>query len=90
VSHAVGVVPGTLGQILVDVRLENRCGRDLGPFDVWFWVGGYREGDLIETVRGHPFDPIPREGQGNAAIVLPGSIDWYDRIDVQVIAPGAP
>jgi len=90
VSYAVGVVPGTLGQILIDVRLENRCGRGLGPLDVWFWVGGYRQGDLIESVRGHPFDPIPREGEGNAAIVLPGSIDWYDRIDVRVVSPGTP
>jgi hypothetical protein len=74
----------------VDIRLENRCGRDLGPLDVWLWVGGYRQGDLVQTVRGHPFDPIPRDGTGTATIVLPGSIDWYDRIEVQVIAPGAP
>jgi len=90
VSYAVGVVPGRLGGVLVDIRLENRCGRDLGPLDVWFWVGGFRQGDLVQTVRGHPFDPIPRDGEGKAAIVLPGSIDWYDRIEVRVMAPSRP
>lgn len=89
VTYSAGVLPGSLGRILVDIRAENRCGRDLGPLDVWFWVGGYRQGDLIQSVRGHPFDPIPRDGEGKAAIVLPGSIDWYDRIDVRVMAPGA-
>ena len=89
VTYSAGVLPGTPGRILVDVRLENHCGRDLGPLEVWFWVGGYRQGDLVQSVRGHPFDPIPRGGEGKASIVLPGSIDWYDRIDVQVIAPGA-
>jgi hypothetical protein len=88
--YSAGVLPGTLGQILVDIRAENRCGRDLGPLDVWFWVGGYRQGDLIQSVRGHPFDPIPQGGEGKAAIVLPGSIDWYDRIDVWVVSPGEP
>jgi hypothetical protein len=87
-TYSAGVLPGTLGRILVDIRLENRCGRDLGPLDVWFWVGGYRQGDLVQSVRGHPFDPIARGEEGKASIVLPGSIDWYDRIDARVIAPG--
>jgi hypothetical protein len=90
VSYSAGVVPGTLNGVLIDIRAENRCGRDLGPLDVWFWVGGYHNGDLVQTVRGHPFDPIPRDGDGKATIVLPGSIDWYDRIEVRVTAPGAP
>jgi hypothetical protein len=89
-KYSAGVLPGTLGRILVDIRLENRCGRDLGPLDVWFWVGGYRQGDLVQSVRGHPFDPIARGEEGKASIVLPGSIDWYDRIDVQVLTPNLP
>ncbi|HVN31875.1 MAG TPA: hypothetical protein VMT45_07800 [Thermoanaerobaculaceae bacterium] len=89
-TYSAGVLPGTLGQILVDIRLENHCGRDLGPLDVWFWVGGFRQGDLVQSVRGHPFDPIARGEEGKASIVLPGSIDWYDRIDARVIAPGTP
>ncbi len=31
VSYSAGVVPGTLGGVLVDIRAENHCGRDLGP-----------------------------------------------------------
>jgi hypothetical protein len=89
-TYETGVLPGTLGGILVDVRLENRCGRDLGPLEVWFWVGGFRQGDLVQSVRGHPFDPIARGHEGKASIVLPGSIDWYDRIEVHVIRPGGP
>lgn len=89
VSYSAGVVPGTLGGVLVDIRAENHCGRDLGPLDVWFWGGGYRNGELVQSVRGHPFDPIQRDGEGKATIVLPGSIDWYDRIEVRVIVPGA-
>lgn len=88
--YSADVLPGTLGQILVDIRLENRCERDLGPLDVWFWVGGYRQGDLVQSVRGHPFDPIARGAEGRASIVLPGSIDWYDRIDVHLMGPGGP
>jgi hypothetical protein len=90
ISYSAGYVPGRLGGVLVDIRAENRCGRDLAPLDVWFWVGGFHQGDLVQTVRGHPFDPIPRNGEGKAAIVLPGSIDWYDRIEVRVIAPSGP
>jgi hypothetical protein len=82
VKYSVGILPGSLGRILVDVRLENRCGRDLTPLEVWFWVGGYRHGELVQSVSGHPFDPIARDGEGKASIVLPGSIDWYDRIEV--------
>lgn len=89
-TYEAGIHPGTVGGILVDVRLQNRCGRDLGPLEVWFWVGGFREGALVQSVRGHPFDAIPRNGEGKAAIVLPGSIDWYDRIEVQLIAPSGP
>jgi hypothetical protein len=88
-KYSVGVLPGTLGRILVDVRLENRCGRDLTPLEVWFWVGGYRHGELVQSVSGHPFDPIARDGEGKASIVLPGSIDWYDRIEVRPMPPDA-
>lgn len=84
-TYGAGVLPGTLGQILVDVRLENNCGRDLAPLEVWIWAGGYREGALVQSVRGHPFDPIPSDGEGRVSVVLPGSLDWYDRIDVSVV-----
>ncbi|HUK12780.1 MAG TPA: hypothetical protein VLW17_05715 [Thermoanaerobaculaceae bacterium] len=79
--------PVALGQVLVDVDAVNRCGRDLGPLDVWFEVAGYRHGDLVQTTRGHLLDPLPRDGEGHAAIALAGSYDWYDRVDVRVITP---
>ena len=78
-------LPGTLGRILVDLQLENHCGRDLAPLEVWFWVAGFRHGQLVQAVRGHPFDPIPRDGEEDVHIALPGSIDWYDRIEVRVL-----
>ncbi len=89
-SQSVGVLPGSAGRILVDVDLKNGCGRDLAPLDVWFEVDGYRQGDLVQSVRGHPFDAIERGGEGKAHIVLPGSIDWYDRIEVHPVPPGTP
>jgi hypothetical protein len=90
VQYSASMLPSAPGQVLVDIRAENRCGRDLGPLDVWFWVGGYRQEDLVQSVRGHPFDPIPSGGDGKAVIALPGSIDWYDRIEVRVVQPGSP
>jgi hypothetical protein len=75
---------------MVDVRASNHCGRDLGPLEVWFRVSGYRQGDLVQSVLGHPFDPLPRDGETEVHIVLPGSIDWYDRIEVQVTPPSSP
>jgi hypothetical protein len=87
VRYSVGVLPGTLGRILVDVRLDNRCGRDLTPLEVWFRVDGYRHGELVQSVSGHPFEAIARDGEGKASIVLSGSIDWYDRIDVYPAPP---
>ncbi len=87
-TWSVGTIPRKLGGILVDVDLRNGCGRDLAPLDVWFQVNGYRHGDLVQSVRGHPFDPIERDGEGKAHIVLPGSYDWYDRIEVFPVEPG--
>jgi hypothetical protein len=78
------------GQVLVDIRATNHCGRDLAPLDVWFWVAGYRQGELVQSVRGHPFELIPRDGDAEVHIGLPGSIDWYDRIEVRVISPDSP
>jgi hypothetical protein len=85
-ASMLGAAPG---QVLVDITATNNCNRDLGPLDVWFWVGGYRQGALVQSVRGHPFDPIPRDGEAEVHIGLPGSIDWYDRIEVRVIPPGS-
>lgn len=89
VQYSASMLAAAPGQVLVDIRAANRCGRDLGPLDVWFWVAGYRNGELVQSVRGHPFDAIPRDGEADVHIALPGSIDWYDRLEVRVIRPGS-
>jgi hypothetical protein len=72
-------------QVLVEVEAVNRCNRDLGPLDVWFEITGWRQGSSVQSVRGHPFDRIRTGGSGIVAIGLPGSIDWYDTITVEII-----
>ena len=80
-----GMSPVAFGQVLVEVHAANRCGRDLEPLEVWFEVSGSRRGDIVQSVRGHLFDPLPRDGDGKALIALPGSADWYDEITVVVL-----
>ena len=71
--------------VLIEINAANRCNRDLGPLDLWFQITGWRDGGLVQTVRGHPFDSIRRRHSGIVAIGLPGSIDWYDRISVEIV-----
>jgi hypothetical protein len=71
--------------VLVEINAANRCNRDLGPLDLWFQITGWRDGDLVQTVRGHPFDSIRRRQSGDIAIGLPGSLDWYDEISVEIV-----
>ena len=71
-------------QILIDIDATNRCGRTLGRLDLWFTISGWRNGSLVQSIRGHPFDSIDDGETGSLTIALPGSIDWYDRITVQV------
>lgn len=72
-------------QVLIEINASNRCNRDLGPLDLWFEITGWRDGGLVQTVRGHPFDFIRRRHSGIIAIGLPGSIDWYDEITVEIV-----
>ncbi|MEW6338933.1 MAG: hypothetical protein AB1625_16215 [Acidobacteriota bacterium] len=78
---------GTPTQVLVEIVTENRCGRDLEPLEVWFEVSGFRQGDLVQSARGHLFDRLYRDGTGRATIALPGSADWMDTIRVVVLDP---
>lgn len=72
-------------QVVVEIRADNRCDRDLGPLDLWFQITGYRDGAMIQTVRGHPFEGV-RRGRGVITTIgLPGSQDWYDEIVVEVL-----
>lgn len=73
----------TSGQVLIEVDIENRCGRDLDPLDVWFEARGWRDGALVQTARGHPFEALPRGAHAHLAFDLPGSLTWYDKVDVR-------
>jgi len=63
----------------------NRCNRDLGALDLWFEITGWRQGGRVQSVRGHPFDQIRKGRSGIITIGLPGSIDWYDEITVEIV-----
>jgi hypothetical protein len=71
--------------VLVEIDADNRCSRDLEPFDLWFEISGWRQGGLVQSVRGHPFERIRRGASGIVAIGLPGSIDWYDEVRVEIV-----
>ncbi len=75
------------GQILVDIELENECGRDFEPLDIWFEIMGYRDGAVVQTVRGHPFFRVEDGHSAHLSIGLPGSLDWYDDVEVRLIPP---
>ena len=72
-------------QVKVEINAVNRCGRDIDALALWFEVTGWRNGELIQTARGHPFDPLRRRRSVMTYIGLPGSIDWYDEIRVEIV-----
>lgn len=74
---------GRLGEVLVEIEFFNRCGRDLGQLEVWFEVSGYRDGSVVQSVCGHPFETVYPDRRGRVAIGLPGSLDWYDHVEVE-------
>lgn len=74
---------GRLGEVLVEIEFFNRCGRDLGQLEVWFEVSGYRDGSVVQSVCGHPFETVYPDRRGRVTIGLPGSLDWYDRVEVE-------
>lgn len=72
-------------QVKVDIRLRNRCPYALGPDNLLFEITGWRHGDRVQSVRGVPMEPIRRGTTGEVSIGLPGSEDWYDRIEVVIV-----
>lgn len=73
------------GNVLVDIHAINRCGRKLDPHEITIWIVGYRDGAVVQTASGNAFDIVYPGRSTNFAIGLPGSIDWYDRITVEVM-----
>ena len=73
------------GNVMITIRATNRCRRVLQPTEVLFRVSGFRDGDLVQTAQGSPFEEIWPGRSTDFGIGLPGSLDWYDRITVEVI-----
>jgi hypothetical protein len=73
------------GNVMVTIRATNRCRRVLQPTEVLFRVAGFREGALVQTAQGSPFEEIYPGRSTDFGIGLPGSITWYDRLTVEVI-----
>lgn len=71
-------------QVKIDIRVDNRCPYDLGPSNLVFEITGWRDGGRVQSVRGIPFETIRRGRSGDLSIGLPGSMDWYDEIEVVV------
>jgi hypothetical protein len=72
-------------QVLTEIKTQNNCNRDIQPTDLMFEISGWRDGGLVQSVRGMPFDRIRRRHSGIISIGLPGSLDWYDEITVVII-----
>jgi hypothetical protein len=72
-------------QVLTEIKANNNCNRDIGPLELMFEISGWRDGGLVQSVRARPFDRIRRRHSGIIAVGLPGSIDWYDEITVEII-----
>jgi hypothetical protein len=75
------------GQALVEIQIVNHCRRDLAPTDLYFRVAGYRNGGLVQEVRAHPLETVYRNHVGRVTVGLPGSLSWYDRVEVELIEP---
>jgi hypothetical protein len=72
------------GNVLIEIEVINRCGRPIEPSELWFLVAGYRDGALVQTAQGHPFRRIFPGRSEDFSIGLPGSIDWYHEITVEL------
>jgi hypothetical protein len=72
-------------QVVTEITASNNCNRDIQPTDLLFEVAGWRDGGLVQSVRAMPFDRIRRRRSGIITIGLPGSLDWYHEITVEII-----
>lgn len=72
-------------QVLTEITAINNCTHDIDPLELLFEISGWREGALVQSVRARPFDRIRRRHSGIISVGLPGSVDWYDTITVEII-----
>jgi hypothetical protein len=75
----------TRATVHVEISATNRCRRVIKPSDVFFRVQGFRQGQHVQTAQGSPFEEIWPNRSVVFGIGLPGSIDWYDEITVEVL-----
>lgn len=78
-------VLGPQPHALVSIRAVNRCGRPIAAGELWFRVTGLRSGQPVRSVTGHNFDTIFPNRSETIGIGLPGAVDWYDRITVEIV-----
>lgn len=75
--------------VLVQIDVTNRCRYDLGQLDIFFRITGWRDGGVVQSVLGHPLTTVRRGHTEFVAVNLPGSLDWYDDVTLEVL-DGAP
>jgi len=87
VSYAWSTVQAFIpsAQVLTEIRVRNNCNRDLAPTDLLFEISGWRNGGLIRSVNAMPFDRIRRRHSDIVSVGLPGSLDWYDEVRVELV-----
>jgi len=72
-------------QVLTEITAKNDCNRDIDPLELMFEISGWRGGGLVQSVRASPFDRIRRRHSGIISVGLPGSLDWYDEVTVEIV-----
>lgn len=75
--------------VLVQIDVTNRCGYDLEQLDLFFRITGWRDGGVVQSVLAHPLTTVRRSHTEFVAVNLPGSLDWYDEVTLEVL-DGAP
>ena len=86
-SFEWGDSPAVIGQILVEVRVRNRCGRKLEAVEVMFRAEGIRGGDTIYSGQGNLLEPIYPDSVRTMMIALPGASTFYDAVRVVPVHP---
>jgi hypothetical protein len=86
-TWSVSDSPAVAGQILVEIRVRNRCGRVLQPLEVLFHAQGWRGGDAIYSAQGNLLEKIYPDSVRTVMVALPGSRSFYDRVEVTPINP---
>jgi hypothetical protein len=76
-----------LGQLLVEIRVRNDCGRVLEALDVMFRADAMHGGDVIYTGQGNVLERLYPGSVRTVTIALPGSTGSFDRVEVTPINP---